>query len=119
MRYWAWAVAAVLGLALMNLSYDRLLRADPEAPWASGFLCIGQGGAARPADVGTRISTRLRYLPASASTQAMLKGMGSAAPGTRAVLEARLRAKLIELPIDATSRAQPRVASAFQRGVVL
>ena len=103
MRYWAWAVAAVLGLALMNLSYDRLLRADPEAPWASGFLCIGQGGAARPTDVGTRISTRLRYLPASASTQAMLKGMGSAASGTRAVLEARLRSKLIELPIDAMS----------------
>ncbi len=110
MRYWAWAVPVVLGLALMNLSYDRLLRADPEAPWAFGFLCIGQGGAARPIDLGTRISTRLRYLPASASTQAMLKGMGSAAPGTRAVLEARLRAKLIELPIDAMSLLAGRLS---------
>jgi len=33
----------------------------------------------------------------------MLKGMGSAASGSRAVLEARLRSKLIELPIDAMS----------------
>jgi len=103
MKTWAWAVAAVLGLALMFLSYDRLLRADPEAPWAFGFLCIGQGEAARPLDVGTRISTRLRYLPEGAMAQAMLKGLGGAAPGTRAALEARLRPKLIELPVDAMS----------------
>jgi hypothetical protein len=103
MRTWAWVVAAVLGLALMILSYDRLLRADPEAPWAYGFLCIGQGEAARPLDVGTRISTRLRYLPEGAMAQAMLKGLGGAAPGTIATLEARLRPKLIELPVDAMS----------------
>ncbi len=103
MRTWAWAVPAVLGLALMILSFDRLLKVDPEAPWAHGFLCIGQGGAAKPLDVGTRISTRLRYLPASASDQAMLTGVGGAAPKIRDVLEARLRSKLIELPLNAMS----------------
>src|SRR5271165_5003430 len=103
MRTWAWAVPAVLGLALMILSFDRLLKVDPEAPWAHGFLCIGQGEAAKPLDVGTRISTRLRYLPASALDQAMLTGVGGAAPKIRAVLEVRLRSKLIELPLDAMS----------------
>ncbi len=103
MRTWAWAVSAVLGLALIVLSYERLLRTDPEAPWASGILCIGQGGAAIQVDVGTRVSTRLRYLPGSASAQALLKALGGAAAGMRAVLEARLRPKLIELPIDAMS----------------
>jgi hypothetical protein len=63
MRTWAWAVPAVLGLALMILSFDRLLKVDPEAPWAHGFSCIGQGEAAKPLDVGTPISTRLRYYP--------------------------------------------------------
>jgi hypothetical protein len=103
MRTWAWAVPAVLGLALMMHSYDRLLRVDPEAPWASGFLCIGKGGAAIPLNVGTRISTQLRYLPESALTQAMLKGLGDAARETKVVLEARLRFKLIELPVYAMS----------------
>ncbi len=103
MRTWAWAVSAVLGLALMILSFDRLLRADPEAPWAHGFLCIGQGEAAKPLDVGTRISTRLRHLPASALHQAMLKGLDRAAPATRAAVEARFRPKLIELSVDAMS----------------
>ncbi len=103
MRTWAWAVPAVLGLALIVLSYERLLRADPEAPWASGILCIGQGGAAIQLDVGTRVSTRLRYLPASASAQALLKALGGAEAGMRAVLEARLRPKLIEFPIGAMS----------------
>ena len=58
MRSWVWVVPAALGLALILHSYDRLLKGDPEAPWASGFLCIGPGGTARPLDVGTRISTR-------------------------------------------------------------
>src|SRR5208337_4865072 len=103
MRTWAWVVPAVLGLAMMLQSYDRLLKVDPETPWAHGFLCIGQGEAAKPLDVGTRISTRLRYLPATASDQAMLNGLGGAAPETRAALEARLRSKLTELPLDAMS----------------
>src|SRR5271157_2025376 len=103
MRTWTWAVSAVLGLALMILSFDRLLKVDPEAPWAHGFLCIGQGEAAKPLDVGTRISTRLRYLPASASDQAMLNALGGAARETRAALEARLRSKLIEFPVNAMS----------------
>ena len=47
---------------LMLLSFDRLLKADPETPWAHGFLFIGQGKAAKSLDVGTRSSTRLRYL---------------------------------------------------------
>ncbi len=101
MRSWVWAVPAILGLALMLHSYDRLLKGDPEAPWASGFLCIGQGGAARPLNVGTRISTRLRYLPVSDLVQAMLKGLGAAKPETKALLQARLRSRLIELPVDA------------------
>ena len=87
----------------MTQSYTRLLRDDPEAPWASGFLCIGEGGATRPLHLGTRISTRLRYLPASELAQAMLNGLGSAIPGTKAVVEARLRPRLIELPRDAVS----------------
>ena len=40
----------------------------------------------------------------------MLKGMGSAAPGTSAVLEARLRSKLIELPVDAMSLLAGRLS---------
>src|SRR5208337_4317687 len=103
MRTWAWAVPTVVGLALMILSFDRLLKVDPETPWAHGFLCIGQGEAAKPLDVGTRISTRLRYLPASASAQALLKALGGAEAGMRAVLEARLHPKLIEFPIGAMS----------------
>ncbi len=103
MKTWAWAAPAVLGLALMILSFDRLLKADPETPWAHGFLFIGHGEAARPLDVGTRISTRLRYLPGSASDQAMITGIGGAAPKIRDVVEARLLTKLIELPLDAMS----------------
>ncbi len=103
MSNWAWAAPAVIGLSLMTQSYTRLLRDDPEAPWASGFLCIGEGGATRPLHLGTRISTRLRYLPASELAQAMLNGLGSAIPGTKAVVEARLRPRLIELPRDAVS----------------
>ena len=100
-RSWLWAIPAVLGLAVMLHSYDRLLHGDPEAPWASGFLCIGKDGAARPLEVGTRISTRLRYLPASSVTQTLLKGLGGAKPQIKAVLEARLRPRLIELPAEA------------------
>jgi len=87
----------------MIVSFDRLLKVDPETPWAHGFLFIGQGKAAKPLEVGTRISTRLRYLPASASDQAMLTGVGASAPQIRDVLEARLRSKLIELPLNAMS----------------
>ena len=101
MRTWAWLVLAVLGLALMMQSYDRLLKGDPEAPWASGFMCIGEGGAARPWELGSRLSARLRYLPESELVQAMLKRLGATKPETKAVLEARLRSKLIELPVDA------------------
>ncbi len=103
MRTWAWAVPAVLGLAVMIVSFDRLLKVDPETPWAHGFLFIGREGAARPLDVGKRFSTRLRYLPASAADEAMLTGVGGAAPQIKRVLEARLRSKLIELPLDAIS----------------
>ena len=103
MRTWAWAVPAVLGLILMMLSFDRLLKVDPEAPWAYGFLCIGQGGAAKALNVGRHISTRLRYLPENAATKALLERMGGSAPRTRVALEARLRSKLIELPNDAIS----------------
>ena len=101
MRTWAWLVPAALGLALMLQSYDRLLKGDPDAPWATGFLCIGEGGAARPWELGSRLSARLRYLPASELVQAMLKGLGATKPETKAVLDARLRSKLVELPADA------------------
>ena len=83
MRTWAWLVPAALGLALMLQSYDRLLKGDPDAPWASGFLCIGEGGAARPWELGSRLSARLRYLPASELVQAMLKGLGATKPETK------------------------------------
>jgi hypothetical protein len=100
-KNWAWAATAALGLALMAQSYRLLIRQDPYAPWASGFLCVGKGGPTRPLQVGTRISTRLRYLPASESVQGMLKGLGAANARMKAVLEARLRPRLIELPLDA------------------
>jgi hypothetical protein len=100
MKTWAWAVLAVLGFGLMLLCYERLLRGDPETPWAFGFLCIGRGGAVKPLDVGTCLSTRLRYLPEGPVARAMLKATSGEPPGTRTALEARLRPKLIELPIE-------------------
>ena len=103
MKTWAWAVPALLGLGLMFVSFDRLLKLDPEAPWSHGFLFIGHGEAGKPLDVGARISTRLRYLPASGSDQAMLTGIGATAPKIKDVLEARLRSRLVELPLDAMS----------------
>lgn len=52
MKTWAWAVPALLGLGLMFVSFDRLLKLDPEAPWSHGFLFIGHGEAGKPLDVG-------------------------------------------------------------------
>ena len=45
MRTWAWAVPAVLGLALMILSFDRLLRADPERPGRMGSCVLAGRGS--------------------------------------------------------------------------
>ena len=74
MKTGTWAVLAVLGLGLMVLSYDKLVRGDPQAPWAFGFLCIGDGEAAKPLDVGTLVSTRLRLLPAASTGGSSAEG---------------------------------------------
>ncbi len=100
MKSWAWTVPAVLGLGLMIVSYDRQMRVDSGAPWSSGFLCIGKGEPAKPLDLGTRVSGRLRYLPADLFSDSLVKGLGAAPGGMKATLEARLHPKLIELPAD-------------------
>ena len=100
MKTVAWAVLAALGLGLMVLAYDKLVRGDPRAPWASGFLFIGDGQPAKPVEVGTLVSTRLRLLPPSAQSAALLKAVETAKPLKDAKLAFRLRSKLVELPAD-------------------
>ena len=44
----------------------RLPRGNPDgspAPWAGGFLCIGDGKPAKPLEAGSHFPTRLRLLP--------------------------------------------------------
>ena len=100
MKTLTWAVLAVLGLGLMVLSYHDLVRGDPQAPWAFGFLCVGDGEPAKPLDVGTLVSTRLRLLPAAAQVEIMLKAVSAATAVNKSKVETRLRSKLIELPVD-------------------
>ena len=100
MRPWIWAVLAAAGLGLMLMSYQQWVRGDPEAPGAFGLLFVGDGEPASKVDVGTTSSTRLRYLPVDSTVEAMLKGVQTAmANGARSV-EAQVRPKLIELPVD-------------------
>ena len=64
MKTVTWAVLAVLGLGLMVLTYQKLMRGDPQAPWASGFLCVGEGNRpSRSIVERPLVSTRLRLLP--------------------------------------------------------
>ena len=99
MKKWTWAILAGVGFGLMVESYERLLRGDPQAPWAAGFLCIGEGNPARPLEVGTHFSTRLRFLPGSRLAESILENRSATKPENKANLEAQLRPKLIELPI--------------------
>jgi hypothetical protein len=100
MRVWAWALLAAGGFGLMALAYDRWLRQDPNAPWAYGFLCIGNQEPARSLEAGVSFSTRLRYLPASTAIEETIKGIDKALPGRGPSLQARLRSKLIEMPVN-------------------
>lgn len=100
MKALIWGLVAILGLGLMVLTYDKMMRCKPGAPWASGFIVIGAGEAARPVDSGTVVAVRLRLLPASAQGDALLKSVASSKPLARANLPLRIRSKLIELPID-------------------
>jgi hypothetical protein len=100
MRAWTWALLAAAGLGLMLMSYREWVRGDPEAPGALGFLFVGDGEPVGKLDVGTVVSARLRYLPVDPTVEAMLKGVQDAmASGARSV-EAQVRPKLIELPVD-------------------
>jgi hypothetical protein len=100
MRTWAWAVLAAAGLGFMLLTYHEWVRTDPEAPGAFGLLFVGDGEPAGKLEVGTVVSTRLRYLPVDPTVEAMLKGAQTAmASGARSI-EAQVRPKLIELPVD-------------------
>ena len=90
MRSWLWAIPAVLGLAVMLHSYDRLVvGGDPSSPWASGFLCIGRTG--QPGPWKWEPASRPVLLFARESvTQTLLKGRGRGETADKAVLEARL-----------------------------
>jgi hypothetical protein len=83
----------------MAFSYDRWLRQDPLAPWAYGFLCIGNEEPARLLDAGLSFETRLRFVPGEPSTEEAIKSIGTALPTIGPSLQARLRPKLIEMPI--------------------
>jgi hypothetical protein len=100
MRAWTWALLATVGLALMLISYREWVRGDPEAPGALGFLFVGDAEPAKTLDVGTIVSTRLRYLPVDPTVEATLKGVQTAMAGGAWSVEAQVRPKLIELPVD-------------------
>ena len=91
---------AAVGLGLMLMSYHQWVRGDPDAPGAFGFLFVGDGAARRKVDVGTTSSTRLRYLPVDSTVEAMLKGVQTAMANGARSIEAQVRPKLIELPVD-------------------
>jgi hypothetical protein len=101
MRVWYWLSVGVLGFLLMSGAYFKRDRPDPHSPWAYGFIAIGP--APETAQLGPLNATamRLRLLPASARTQAVLQFAASALPSSAANLEAQLRPKLIVLPLDA------------------
>jgi hypothetical protein len=94
-----WGALCIMGFFLMVGSYERWLRLDPEAPWAAGYLCIGSGEPAEPMNAGTVLSTRMRYLPLDSISDSVIKGAEVSLPGRGPVLRARLRRKLIELPV--------------------
>src|SRR3954451_11977787 len=100
MKAMVWTVLAAAGLGLMLISYDRWIRGDPDAPGAFGFLCVGDEQPAGKLDAGTSTTTRLRYLPVDATTEAMLKGVKASIPRGAGSIEAQIRPKLIELPVD-------------------
>jgi hypothetical protein len=98
MKVWAWALLAAVGFGVMALAYQRWLRQDPNAPWAYGFLCIGNEEPAHPLGTGVTLTTRLRFLPGAAAEEA-IKAIDAALPNRGPSLQARLRPKLIELPV--------------------
>jgi hypothetical protein len=100
MRAWAWAVLAGLGFGLMVFSFEHWLKQDPQAPWAYGFLCIGNEEPERQLDAGVSFTSRLRYLPASSTNEIVLQSIEKAVPDSGPSLQARLRPKLIELPVS-------------------
>jgi hypothetical protein len=91
---------AAVGLGLMLLSYQKWVMGDPEAPGALGFLFVGNGEPGGKLDVGTIVTTRLRYMPVDPTIEAMLKGLQAAMAGGARSVEAQVRPKLIELPVD-------------------
>ena len=99
MKSWMWAVLAALGLVLMGAAYREGIRTDPAAPWAGGFLCIGDGKPAKPLEGGDAFP--------HADAAAARRGSGvncssrhaeAMKPGNKANLEAQLRPRLIEVP---------------------
>jgi hypothetical protein len=103
MKMCTWAVLAVLGLGLMVLTYQKLIRGDPQAPWAAGFLFIGDGEPAKAPGAGSLVSTRLRLLPASPAAEMMATSVAAVTHIDSSRVEARIRPKLIELPVDETA----------------
>ncbi len=98
MKALTWMIVAASGLGLMFYSYDRWMQIDPEAPWAYGFLCVGDDRPSKNHEL-TTLSTRMRFLPASPATEAMLRGAELAGAGKATSLAARLRPGLIEFPL--------------------
>jgi hypothetical protein len=98
MKMWAWVVLAALGLGMMVLTYQKLIRGDPQAPWGAGFLFVGDGKPAKEPKAGSLLSTRLRLLPAGPAAEALAKAVAAVTPLDRSRVEARIRPKLVELP---------------------
>jgi hypothetical protein len=114
MRLFFWAVVAVLGFGLMTTSYTTRARPDPGAAWAYGFVVVGPEPPALVSLPGRVIPTRLRLLPGTERTEAILKALAVAKPGGLPGLEPLLRPKLIlarleEAGIDAGSLSSGRV----------
>jgi hypothetical protein len=98
MKALTWILIAASGLGLMFYSYERWMQIDPEAPWAYGFLCVGDGDVTKKSASMATLRTRLRLLPASALAEGMIKGVEQAGAGKARDLAALLRPGLIELP---------------------
>ena len=104
MKTWAWAVPAVFGLALMVLSYRSAgCEPIPRRPGRLGSCVLARAGQPLSQIWKHAFRPGCAICPEVHRTRPCSKALGAAPAEMRAALEARLRPKLIELPVDAMS----------------
>jgi hypothetical protein len=126
MKAWIWLVVAAVGWAMMLGGYASRVRLDSSAPWSSGLIVIGpvagaknEKGSGKSAAEKTAspnattpatpteeavfpdaIPVRVRLLSASDIAEVIMIFSGDEAPEKAVGTKARVRLKLIELPLD-------------------